>query len=1046
MRILGAVNAAVSQASPFRRLIVDGDFRLMMFQDMCGKADPFKGFMYGPVKDVPGYCDDSTSDEDDEAEEGQEQRQAVEKEKNKQRLFFDHSEDGKDQDPPPTRSLQSLHLKMNTPDYGNTSGGFMADVLVRGELALGSQQQFLFVNTKAEKGASGGAWSFVGLQCDFGFGEDRDSSSTEKMKRSASSHRGGPLDKVNPNAAVTQVLLSTRTVASTATTAKKSSPNSKNHGFVFQSKPYIFYESGNDHDEPREGECSSAKKQNSGSDEDCSDSHLHRRRRVLSSGYYLRVPALTYREEINAEEHHQQGTAPAAAETILRAEETRPFSNIFVARPEMEQVAKVINHKLNVEKKDIVFTPGIYQLTEPIQVFETAGAGGEEQPLSSLTRRPVLLGLGFAMLETLGTFPAMEIKAASPIVAGLTLQPGKGSGLVETEMNGEPQEKQGENLSYTRLLRVMEPEIYVETAEDRKQESYGRAGDCLFSSEDSRAGHQNEMQQHGQHGLVNSTTSSARPDATGAMEGVVEQGTNHHCSGCATSRMQIEEQVDHETHGDTTANIGGPENCGASGAPVDDEAVNSLSKRLRGLSLSPRWSVLGRSISCPSRSTRLRAFLSSRGVEGSGSGGSSGSDLIPPPEGSGCSVPSAVCAAREDKEDSCMSKPSPTTAKKVGPEHKRPKLLPRGEEFEDAGEGGQHRAKNYDKTGVAAAASSTSTAAHIKEAMAANEVTPSRINTAVLQDIVIRVGGDNQDPSEDFRAVDTMLEIDRSFVVLENYWGWRADHAKTGQIGNGQNPAYTGLRVKGNHVAAYGLAVEHLLKNQVEWTGDFGKTVFYQCELPYDIQPDWGFSATSADGRDQFSCAAPPLLGPRTSPAGDGDVEVVPAAASQGEVLVGKSSVDRHQGQQNIKSSIFKHVAKPLPHELPPPYTGYRATGKDHKLFGAGVYGLFIHDPEEKVFVDTAIQVADDAEVVNAFTIMLKPKTEPSQSGFLNTLRTDTTAARVEQQQEPNRFLTTARNIEFHASKNCSPFWAQKRPEEPEAAQNQKQLRPVVVL
>ncbi|CAD7954855.1 unnamed protein product [Amoebophrya sp. A120] len=114
---------------------------------------------------------------------------------------------------------------------------------------------------------------------------------------------------------------------------------------------------------------------------------------------------------------------------------------------------------------------------------------------------------------------AGQFAAQDPVADGLAdrvlpvpaqlVQPGKESGLVETEMNGEPK-KRGQNRSYTntRLMR------------------------------------------------------------------------------------------DHQAHGDT-ANVGGPENCRASGALVDDEAVNSLSKRLQGLSLDTHHQTRHRSRSRP---------------------------------------------------------------------------------------------------------------------------------------------------------------------------------------------------------------------------------------------------------------------------------------------------------------------------------------------------------------------------------------------------------------------------------------------------------------
>lgn len=41
--------------------------------------------------------------------------------------------------------------------------------------------------------------------------------------------------------------------------------------------------------------------------------------------------------------------------------------------------------------------------------------------------------------------------------------------------------------------------------------------------------------------------------------------------------------------------------------------------------------------------------------------------------------------------------------------------------------------------------------------------------------------------------------------------------------------------MNGDNVKAYGLAVEHTLNDLVVWNGDNGMTLFYQSELPYDV-------------------------------------------------------------------------------------------------------------------------------------------------------------------------------------------------------------------
>jgi len=49
----------------------------------------------------------------------------------------------------------------------------------------------------------------------------------------------------------------------------------------------------------------------------------------------------------------------------------------------------------------------------------------------------------------------------------------------------------------------------------------------------------------------------------------------------------------------------------------------------------------------------------------------------------------------------------------------------------------------------------------------------------------------------------------------------------------------TGIRVKGDYVVIYGLAVEHVQKDMTIWDGQNGMTCFYQSELPYDAPPSY---------------------------------------------------------------------------------------------------------------------------------------------------------------------------------------------------------------
>jgi hypothetical protein len=101
---------------------------------------------------------------------------------------------------------------------------------------------------------------------------------------------------------------------------------------------------------------------------------------------------------------------------------------------------------------------------------------------------------------------------------------------------------------------------------------------------------------------------------------------------------------------------------------------------------------------------------------------------------------------------------------------------------------------------------------------------------SILQDMFARVGG----PSGDDAQTENMVHIKGCNVVGDNFWLWRADHYNGGETYNGKFPCQNGLIVEGDDVTMYGLAVEHTLADLVVWSGNRGKTYFYQAELPYD--------------------------------------------------------------------------------------------------------------------------------------------------------------------------------------------------------------------
>jgi hypothetical protein len=78
----------------------------------------------------------------------------------------------------------------------------------------------------------------------------------------------------------------------------------------------------------------------------------------------------------------------------------------------------------------------------------------------------------------------------------------------------------------------------------------------------------------------------------------------------------------------------------------------------------------------------------------------------------------------------------------------------------------------------------------------------------------------------------TAMEINSDDTIIDHTWLWRADHG-TG-VGWNTNPSDYGLVVRGDDVLATGLFVEHFKKYDVEWSGENGKTIFFQNEIAYD--------------------------------------------------------------------------------------------------------------------------------------------------------------------------------------------------------------------
>ncbi|MCX5429227.1 coagulation factor 5/8 type domain-containing protein [Streptomyces sp. NBC_00257] len=102
-------------------------------------------------------------------------------------------------------------------------------------------------------------------------------------------------------------------------------------------------------------------------------------------------------------------------------------------------------------------------------------------------------------------------------------------------------------------------------------------------------------------------------------------------------------------------------------------------------------------------------------------------------------------------------------------------------------------------------------------------------NPASLQDVFVRVGGAGAG-----RATTAMV-INSNDTIIDHTWLWRADHGEG--VGWETNRADHGLQVNGDNILATGLFVEHFNKYDVRWSGENGRTIFFQNEKAYDA-PD----------------------------------------------------------------------------------------------------------------------------------------------------------------------------------------------------------------
>jgi hypothetical protein len=116
-------------------------------------------------------------------------------------------------------------------------------------------------------------------------------------------------------------------------------------------------------------------------------------------------------------------------------------------------------------------------------------------------------------------------------------------------------------------------------------------------------------------------------------------------------------------------------------------------------------------------------------------------------------------------------------------------------------------------------------------------------NPTTLSDVYFRVGGPH------IGRANIALEVNSDNVLIDHTWVWRGDHGvegfKEGVNGDTDrwrtNTGRYGAVVNGDNVTATGLFVEHFQRYNTVWNGEYGTTILYQNELPYDppTQADW---------------------------------------------------------------------------------------------------------------------------------------------------------------------------------------------------------------
>ncbi len=122
------------------------------------------------------------------------------------------------------------------------------------------------------------------------------------------------------------------------------------------------------------------------------------------------------------------------------------------------------------------------------------------------------------------------------------------------------------------------------------------------------------------------------------------------------------------------------------------------------------------------------------------------------------------------------------------------------------------------------------------------------LNPTLLADLFLRIGGFRPDKVH----VDQSVIINSNDVIGDHFWIWRADHGVRGSVGWDTNTTRNGLVVNGDYITMYALFNEHFQEYQTYWTGNYGRTYFFQCESPYDA-PNQSAYRSEQGKRDGFA-------------------------------------------------------------------------------------------------------------------------------------------------------------------------------------------------